>query len=364
MARAGRKDRGLLSKHDTAGKTIWYVRLWHEGKERRFGSFKTKTEARDFYEKAKQEQKQGQFFPERYHRGGHELVQDTIDRYLLTIKTKKDQRSERYFARWWKQRFAGQRLNRITPEALEQARQDLLTTGSDPHAEKPKGCTPQRINRYLAWLRHVLNVAVRHGKLVSNPVSKLPMLKEPNGDTRFLSLEEEARLFEALGPRYALWTRFGILTGLRQMEQFSLRWADVELERNLITLRNSKAGGVQYVYLNEEAKAIIETLKEGNTSVWLFPSRNPNTHMTPRNFYNRVWIPARKEAGVAWCKWHHLRHTFGSRLAMSGQSDRTMADLLRHSTTALVKRYAHLSPSYLKAAVEERSEVWEGIWRA
>ncbi len=109
---------------------------------------------------------------------------------------------------------------------------------------------------------------------------------------------------------------------------------------------------MQYVHLNEEAKAIIETLKEGNTSVWLFPSRNPNTHMNPRNFYNRVWIPARKEASVAWCKWHHLRHTFGSRLAMSGQSERTMAELFRHSTTALVKRYTHLHPSHLKAAVE------------
>jgi hypothetical protein len=29
-----------------------------------------------------------------------------------------------------------------------------------------------------------------------------------------------------------------------------------------------------------------------------------------------------------------------------------VAALLRHSTTALVKRYAHLSPSHLKAAVE------------
>ena len=39
MARAGRKDRGLLSKKDSTGKTMWYVRLYHEGKERRFGSF-------------------------------------------------------------------------------------------------------------------------------------------------------------------------------------------------------------------------------------------------------------------------------------------------------------------------------------
>ena len=57
MARAGRKDRGLLSKKDSTGKALWYVRLYHEGQERRFGAFKNKTQERDFYEKAKQEQK-------------------------------------------------------------------------------------------------------------------------------------------------------------------------------------------------------------------------------------------------------------------------------------------------------------------
>ena len=39
MARAGRKDRGLLSRVDEAGTKLWYVRLWHDGRERRFGSF-------------------------------------------------------------------------------------------------------------------------------------------------------------------------------------------------------------------------------------------------------------------------------------------------------------------------------------
>ena len=37
---------------------------------------------------------------------------------------------------------------------------------------------------------------------------------------------------------------------------------------------------------------------------------------------------------------------------MSGQAEGTIAALLRHSTTGLVRRYAHLSPSHLKAALE------------
>src|ERR1700704_5924962 len=87
MARLGRKDRGLLAKADSSGKVVWSVRLYHEEKERRFGSFKNKTEARDFYEKAKQEQKQGRFFPERYQHGGKELASGVIANYLTTLPT-------------------------------------------------------------------------------------------------------------------------------------------------------------------------------------------------------------------------------------------------------------------------------------
>jgi integrase len=226
---------------------IWGVRLWHDGKERRFGGFTSKTQARDFYEKAKQEQKADRFFPERYQSGGYELVQDAIDRYLQRTTTKKDQRGNRCFARWWGERFTGQRLNAIGTEALEAARQDLLT----------KGCSPQRVNRYMEWIRHMLNILVRDGKLLSNPAAKLTMFKEPSGTIRFLSENEEAKLTEVLGPIYARWVRFAILTGLRRAEQFALRWSDVDLEGGLLTLPKTKGGGVQYVHLTAEAQALL-----------------------------------------------------------------------------------------------------------
>src|SRR5215470_17961514 len=113
MARAGRKDRGLLSRVDAAGTRLWYVRLWHEGRERRFGSFSNKTKAREFYEKAKLEQKEGRFFPERYQHGGYELVEELITRYLQTASTRKPstRRDDEFFGGWWKTYFAGKRLN-------------------------------------------------------------------------------------------------------------------------------------------------------------------------------------------------------------------------------------------------------------
>lgn len=357
MARKGRLDRGLMQKRDGSEKIVWVVRLYHDGKERRFGSFSTKTAARDFYEKAKQEQKAGRFFPERYQHGGYERVEAVIDRYLLTITTKKPMTrlAEQFFAKWWKDYFCGKRLNVVTVRALEEARQRLLATvvlEAKDKGDVNKLMTPQRVNRYMEWLRHVLNGAVREGKLAGNPVLKLTMYKEPKGKTRFLSVEEEKLLLEKLGPIHGAWARLAILTGLRQSEQFQLQWKNVDLERGILTLLVTKAGGVQYAPLNEEAKVILRGLDSWQRSKWVFPSENPATPLDVRNFYNRVWLPALVDAGIEWTTWHDLRHTFASRLAMNGQNEGTIATLLRHSTTALVKRYAHLSPSHLKAAVE------------
>jgi integrase len=343
MARAGRKDRGLLSRPDAAGNKLWYVRLWHEGREKRFGSFPTKTKAREFYEKAKLEQQEGRFFPERYQHGGYELVGELIDRYLETISTRKPttQRDDTFFGEWWKTYFAGKRLNTVTVHELEAARQLLLKT-----------VTPQRVNRYMAWWRHVLNTAIRDGKLASNPVLKLKMFKEPRGKTRFLSMDDEALLLAKLGSVHAPWARLAILTGLRQAEQFRLQWKDVDLDRGLLTLPATKAGGVQYVHLNDEAKTILRGFDSWQRSKWVFPSENPATPLDPRNFYARVWMPAVRAAGIEWATWHDCRHTFASRLAMEGHSETTIASLLRHSTNALVRRYAHLSQAHLKSAVE------------
>ncbi|ULA61725.1 MAG: Phageintegrase domain-containing protein [Nitrospira sp.] len=362
MARAGRKDRGLLSKKDSAGTLAWYVRLYHGGKERRFGSFPTKTAAREFYEKAKREQKEGQFFPERYQQGGYAKLDDVLDRYLAAF-TGRSKRDEARFRKKWAALFPGARLNAITPAALEVARTQLS-----------EGRTPQTVNRYLGFLRRVLNQAIRDGQLASNPVSRIKMFREPAGKTRFLSPEEERALCGAIGVDYAAMVRLAILTGMRQMEQFSLRWQHVDLDRGLITLPATKAGGVQYVRLNQESKSILQRLNERatkaqavaeaqaianptrgreNRSPWVFPSENPSTHVDPRNFYRRVYLPTVKALGLDGVSWHTLRHTFASRLAKSGATERTIAALLRHSGTSLVRRYAHLSASHLQNEVEK-----------
>jgi len=344
MARKGRTDRGLLQRQDAQGKMTWYVRLYHAGKERRFGAFPTKTKAREFYAKAKTEQKEGRFFPERYQHGGYDTVEAVVDRYLDTAKTKKAYKDEQFFGRWWKAWFKDQRLNAITPQRIEASKHYLVEQGR----------APSRINRYQGWLRHVLNVAIRDGKLTVTPTAKVKMFREPKGRTRYLSVEEEAKLIEQLGPKSGTYTRFAILTGLRQREQFHMEWAHVDLEKGLVTLPTTKAGETQYIPLNEEAKTILRNLDSWQRSKWVFPSKNPARPIDPCNFMRR-YRQAVQNSEIEWVTWHDLRHTFASRLAMQGVTLTSIAALLRHSTTSLVRRYAHLSPAYLKEAIEQVS---------
>jgi integrase len=303
MARAGRKDRGLLSKLDSAGKPKWYARLYHECKEKRFGPFKDKTEARNFYNKAKLEQLQGRFFPERYQHGGKELASAVIDTYLATLPTRGKKLTtiadEKYYGEWWKERLKGKALHAITPAILEHAMVDLSA----------KNYTPQTIVHYLKFLRHVLRWAIGRGHLEKSPFASVKLPTVRAGRTRCLSIDEEATLCKAIGQPYDSWVRLAILTGLRKAEQFSLRWADIDLERGLITLPHTKSGMVQYVPLVEEAKEILRGLIPGNTSVWVFPSENPETHLDPDNFYGRVYMTALEDAKLESVTWHTLRHT-------------------------------------------------------
>lgn len=280
----------MLAKKDSTGKLVWYVRLYHEGRERRSGSFSTKTTARDFYEKAKQEQKTGRLFPERYQFGGYALIEELITAHVA-VSTVKNQSAEQHYGAWWIDRLKGKRLNGITPAILEDAQPGLL---ADELAS-------QTVLHYMKFLRHILNRAVRDGKLERNPFAQVTLSKVTCGKTRFLTLEEEATLRETLGNPYGLWARLAVLTGLRLSEQFSCRWADVDLEQGLVTLPQTKAGQVQYAFLNAEAKAIlrgiqITQMNQGGCGPWVLPSENPGTHFDQRNFYSRIFVPAVQEA--------------------------------------------------------------------
>ena len=56
-------------------------------------------------------------------------------------------------------------------------------------------------------------------------------------------------------------------------------------------------------------------------------------------------------------KYHDLRHSCASYLAMSGVPIRTIAEILGHSNTSVTVRYSHLNKEHLKKSLDELSKV-------
>ncbi|MCL4486328.1 MAG: site-specific integrase [Nitrospirae bacterium] len=186
-------------------------------------------------------------------------------------------------------------------------------------------------------------------------VTRVQFFKETTGRTVFLTEADEAKLKEVFPPDSWPFVEFAIYTGLRQSEQFNLRWENVDFGSKVLTVPRSKSGETRHVQLNGKALSILKELKNRQVilSPWVFPS--PVDHTKPRDgnaFYKRVFIPAVEKAGLSGVVWHTLRHTFCSRLVQAGIPLTTVQKLAGHKdyTTTLI--YAHLSPGHLHDAVE------------
>ena len=143
---------------------------------------------------------------------------------------------------------------------------------------------------------------------------------------------------------------FALHTGLRQGEQFGLRWEWIDFNARTLRLPVSKNGYAHAVPLNDTVLDILRRQArplEGGR-IWRVPNRN-----SAHNFYQRVFVPALKRASIEDFRWHDLRHTFASRLVMAGEDIRTVADLLGHRNIQMTMRYAHLSPGHRLTAVQK-----------
>jgi integrase len=146
---------------------------------------------------------------------------------------------------------------------------------------------------------------------------------------------------------------FAMNSGLRQGEQFGLRWQYVDLTNRVLTVPHSKHGGARHVPLNDTAVAILRALPSRFQSRWVFPSAPGNTPLNATNFRDRVFNPAVRRAGIEDFRWHDLRHTFASRLAMAFVDLNTIRELMGHKTLTMTLRYAHLSRTHLHQAVRQ-----------
>jgi len=207
------------------------------------------------------------------------------------------------------------------------------------------------VNRELALLKRMFNLAIDWDlHLSSNPLRKVKFFQEVNTVFRILSSEEEPRLLANASPIIQDVVVFGLNTGMRIGEVFSLRWQNVDLERGLITVFAPKTQKSRVIPINSEARRILEFWTRGRKSEYVF--YNPETGKPFVDLSAGLEL-ACKKAEITGVSWHTLRHTFASRLLERGADIVTVKELLGHSTINVTMRYTHTNLGSKVAAVSK-----------
>lgn len=227
-------------------------------------------------------------------------------------------------------------------------------------ARVAKEQSPASTVRILAVFRQVLNACVEWGWIPYAPKVKMPHV--PERDVTWLSPEECQRLVEELPAHLRGPCLFCVLTGLRMSNARDLTWDRVDLERGLITVPSShyKTKRIHTVPISPPLARLLASIERhaGVSHVFTFRpllKGGKGARGEPRpiggTFNTKAFRKARERAGVT-VRWHDLRHTFASWLAVANASDRVLQSMLGWSSPAMAKRYAHLRTEDLRPWAE------------
>jgi integrase len=335
----------INSHTDRNGRTTYRARVRIKGHPVHTKTFGTKTAAKRWAQSLETKLREGASLA--FSEAQKHTLNDAIDRYLESVmpaKAASTQEDQREQLAWWAGEYGDLKLSAITTPLLVEVRDKLSKT----IAKHGKGTLrPSSVNRYLAAISHVLRVASREWYWIpANPMDQVPRLKENNARDRYLSEDELKCLMNACEISESADLRLAVLltltTGARHMEVLGLTWKDVDLASATVTFRHTKNKTHRAVGLVPDLVAMLRE-RRGIGAALVFPS--PHDPTKPIDLRS-AWETALRRAEIADFRWHDLRHTAASYLAMEGASAPEIAAVLGHKTLAMVKRYAHLSPQH------------------
>lgn len=353
----------IEKRTDSTGATSYRVRIRRKGHKTQTATFDRLTDARRWAQQTEAAILEGRHFATTEAK--RHTVGELIERYVRDVMPGKkagSQATQLQQLAWWKARIGERTLAECTPALLAEyrdtlAREPIPSASREPdQSAQERFRSPATVVRYLAVLSHAFTTAVKEwGWVEGNPLLKVSKPKEPRGRVRFLSDAERERLLDACrtGGNQDLYLAvvLALSTGARQQEVMGLRWGQIDFSRRTAILEETK---------NDERRALpltglaLELLRERakvrrlDTDL-VFPGRvhpgNPVDLRAP-------WETALKRAEITDFRWHDLRHSAASYLAMGGASLNEIAAILGHKTLAMVKRYAHLSDDHTAGVVE------------
>ncbi|MGH8602649.1 MAG: site-specific integrase [Gammaproteobacteria bacterium] len=206
----------------------------------------------------------------------------------------------------------------------------------------------------LALLSHLFTVAIQEWGigLGHNPVAMVRKPKPPNGRDRRISPKEQDPLLtecaQHSNPMLYWIVVLAIETGMRRGEIVGLRRGQVDPQRRIIRLPDTKNGSARSVPLTKRAvQVLVEALDHpirpiDTDLVFWGDTRDRATGERKPYDFTEAWESARTRARVPDLKFHDLRHEAVSRLVEAGLSDQEVAAISGHKSMQMLKRYTHL----------------------
>ncbi|MGK2905955.1 MAG: tyrosine-type recombinase/integrase [Desulfuromonadales bacterium] len=352
---------GVIDERKTKeGKPNFRARVRLKGYPQQVATFSRKTDAKKWIQETETFIRDGRYFKTveaKKHTFGN-----MIDKYIRDVIPNRSKGKDKQIAlvTWWKGELGEYCLADVTSSMIGEQRDRLLREKT--YRGSPR--SPATVVRYLAALSHVYSVAVKEWEwLESNPVRRVRKPTEPRGRVRFLNeVERKSLLAECFQSDNKLLYPIVILaisTGMRQGEIFRLKWADIDFKRHQLVIHETKNNERRVVPIVSVAhKALKEYGKVRQLdSEFVFPAAVQSGGQVIR----KAWASALEKAKITDFRFHDLRHSAASYLAMNGATLAEIAEVLGHKTLAMVKRYAHMSDAHTMKVVERMNEHIFGI---
>lgn len=287
---------------------------------------------------------------------------DLVDRYLKRVEQDNPRRLEevKHQMEWWREELGYCVLADLSKALISEKIEKLSQKSRTLKDGTVKTISSARVNRYIAALSHACTLAVNEWEWLENhPVQKIKRRPEPRGRVRFLSDDERNRLLaackDAKNPALYIIVVLALSTGARRGEIENMEWKNVDFNRRVIILEETKNGERRVLPLTGHALSLLQEHSKVRRidSPFVFPSmRDSNKPLSTQT----AWKNACKKAELEDFRFHDLRHSAASYLAMNGATLAEIAEVLGHKTLQMVKRYAHLSEAHTSSVVASMNE--------
>jgi integrase len=211
--------------------------------------------------------------------------------------------------------------------------------------------------RTVALLGGIMSYAKGLGVCATNPVNDVTRARTKRRE-RWLTAEEFRKLGEAMtaavaGGATTKWTdeiRLLAFTGCRKNEIEALKWAEVDLEGQVLQLSDSKTGASRRP-LGRAAVSLLRARAENrDDDVYVFPAARRDSR--PSRGLAKVFDAVTARAGLQGVTPHTLRHSLATIANSMGYAQPTIAAMLGHRLHSVTAGYSHIMDRPLLAAAD------------